>query len=55
MGLRVMIVLKQPHPQHLFLIIMKNLVQNGQAFEQILDKKQTFLLNHSCLCFLYPK
>ena len=49
-----MFVLKQPRPQHLTLI-MKNLAQNGRAFEQILvKKKQTFLSNHDCLCFLYP-
>ena len=34
-----MLILKQPRSQLLFLIIMKNLVQNGQAFEQILGKK----------------
>ena len=50
-----MFILKQPCPQLLLLIVMKYLVQNGQAFEQILGKKQTFLLNQSCLCFLCPK
>ena len=55
MGLHTVFVLKQPCPQLLILIIMRNLAQNGQAFEQILGKKQSFLLNHSYLCFLYPK
>ena len=33
-----MFALKQPRTQHLILI-MKNLAQNGRAFEQILEKK----------------
>ena len=33
-----MFVLKQPRTQHLVLI-MKNLAQNGRAFEQIFEKK----------------
>ena len=42
MGLHTMFVLKQPCPQLLILIIMRNLAQNGQAFEQILGKKTKF-------------
>ena len=45
-----MFVWKQTCPQHLFLIIMKNLAKNVRAFKQILGKKQMFLLNHSCFC-----
>ena len=37
-----MFALKQTCPQHLFLIIMKNLAQNVWAFKQILGKKTIF-------------
>ena len=46
-----MLILKQPRSQLLFLIIMKNLVQNGQAFEQILGKKQMFLFKSQLSLF----
>ena len=50
--LHIMFVLKQPHPQHLFSIIMKKSAQNGQAFEQILGKKQMFFFKSQLSLFL---
>ena len=48
-----MFVLKQPRPQHLILI-MKNLAQNGRAFEQILVKKNKrfFQITTACVSFI---
>ena len=48
-----MFALKQTCPQHLFLIIMKNLAQNVWAFEKILGKKTNVSFKSQLL--LFPK